>query len=298
MTKAEQADKYLLYEKAAQDPEMMVRFLRALHGGDPKILGEDFSGTAAISRTWAGLGDEYAAIAVDHDEEPLRRASAERVTLRRADVMAVDDPVDLIAALNFSICECLTRAALLAYLTHARQRLEARRGVLVADLFGGASTLVNTAMQVSLTDEITYTWENEAVNVMTNHIGCRMSFQFDDGSEMPAAFLYQWRLWSPCEMLEAMREAGYKKLEVYDRLGEAIDAEGNLYVSPVTSLYATVDEVYTGGDEEGEGEFGASAWHGDAWGHDAEAEEDPSRSGVAGQLPDWQCFIVARTSEL
>jgi hypothetical protein len=297
VSKAEQADKYQLYEQAAQDPAMMIRFLRALHGGDPRLLGEDFCGTAAVSRAWAGQGASYAAVAVDHDEEPLRRAAAERVTLRRADVMAADDPVDLIAALNFSICECLDRRALLAYLKHTRRRLEARRGILVVDLFGGASALVNTAMQVSLTEDVTYTWENEAVNVMTNQIGCRMSFQFDDGSEMPAAFLYQWRLWTPCEMMEAMREAGYARLEVYDRLGEAIDSEGNLYVRPVSSLYATVEDLSLGPDEEGESEFGGSPWAGPGWRSDAE-EEEASASGVAGQLPDWQCFVVARTTEL
>lgn len=297
MSKAEQADKYALYERAAQNPSMMVRFLRALHGSDPKILGEDFSGTAAISRRWVEQGEDYTAIAVDHDEEPLRRAAGERVQRRRSDVMAADDPADIIAVLNFSICECHDREALVAYLRHTRQRLAPRRGLLVLDLFGGASTLVNTAIQVRLTDDITYTWENEAVNVMTNQIGCRMSFQFDDGSEMAAAFLYHWRLWTPCEVIEAMMEAGYQRAEVYDRLGDAVDEEGNLYVSPVTNLYATVDEMVTGDADGEDGEYDANAEEGLSWKPDAEDDEEAT-AGMPPQLPDWQCFVVGRTTDL
>ncbi len=300
VSKAEQADKYVLYEQAAQNPQMMVRFLRALHTGDPRILGEDFSGTAAISRNWAEQGEDFSAIAVDHDEEPLRRAGGERVVLHRSDVLAADDPADIIAVLNFSICECHDREALVAYLRHARRRLEGRRGVLVLDLFGGASTLVNTAIQVRLTEDITYTWENEAVNVMSNQLGCRMSFQFDDGSEMAAAFLYHWRLWTPCEVIEAMKEAGFKRAEVYDRLGDAVDEEGNLYVSPVTNLYATVDELM-GDDEDNEGDFDTNPGAGLSWKPDVEEEEDDEEEAMAGmppQLPDWQCFVVGRTVEL
>jgi hypothetical protein len=296
VSKAEQADKYALYEQAAQNPQVMVRFLRALHGGDPRILGEDFSGTAAISRDWAKQGEDHFAVAVDHDEEPLRRASAERVTLRRSDVMAADDPADIIAVLNFSICECHDREALVAYLRHARERLQERRGILVLDLFGGASTLVNTAIQVRLTKDITYTWENEAVNVMTNQIGCRMSFQFDDGSEMAAAFLYHWRLWTPCEVLEAMYQAGFKRADVYDRLGDAVDEEGNLYVSPVTNLYATVDELM-GEDEPDDGDYEVDSAAGHSW-KAGEEEEEETSADLTPQLPDWQCFVVGRTNEL
>jgi len=293
VNKADKADKYELYELAAQSPEATVNFLRAVHAGDPHILGEDFSGTAAVSRAWVKRGEEYTAIAVDHDEEPLRRAAAERVQLKRADVMAADDPADVIAVLNFSIGECHKRKVLLDYLRHVHERLVDRQGILVLDLFGGSSTLVNTAIQIPLAEDVTYTWENEAVNVITNRIGCRMSFQFDDGSEMPAAFFYHWRLWTPCEMIEAMEEAGFPRVEVYDRLGDAVDDQGNFYVSPVKSLYATIDAPYPDDEEYDEPADGSEEETDEVVWRD-DFDEDAEIRG--SQLPDWQCFVVARTT--
>ncbi|MCK4873897.1 MAG: hypothetical protein KAS72_14345 [Phycisphaerales bacterium] len=289
--RADETDKYELYEAAAQSPEQMIRFLHAVHGGAPRILGEDFAGTGAVSKAWAAQDEERRAVAVDHDEEPLRRATAERVAIHRADVMAVDDPVDIIAVLNFSIGECLTRDVLLDYLRHARERLADRSGVLVMDLFGGASLLVHTAIQIDLGNGITYTWENEPVNLMSNEIGCRMSFQFDDGSEMPAAFFYHWRLWSPREIIDAAKEVGFASIDVYDRMGDAVDDEGKLYVVPVTGLYAAV-EMGPGGEDEPPDEELTPAWD-----EDDETPDDADRE-LGDRLPDWQCFVVARTMVL
>lgn len=43
------------------------------------------------------------------------------------------------------------------------------------------------------------------------------------------AFSYDWRLWSIPELREASLDAGFARVDVYARLGEAIDHEGNLY---------------------------------------------------------------------
>jgi hypothetical protein len=45
-------DKHELYELTVQSPPDVVRMLRALHGGQPRVLGEDFCGTAALARAW------------------------------------------------------------------------------------------------------------------------------------------------------------------------------------------------------------------------------------------------------
>ena len=42
--------KYDLYELCAQAPARDARFLLAIHGGTPKVLGEDFSGGGAIAK--------------------------------------------------------------------------------------------------------------------------------------------------------------------------------------------------------------------------------------------------------
>jgi hypothetical protein len=50
---------------------------------------------------------------------------------------------------------------------------------------------------------------------------------------MLAAFEYHWRLWSIAELREAMLEAGFESVDVYDRIGNAIDGDGNLFVEPL-----------------------------------------------------------------
>jgi hypothetical protein len=47
--------------------------------------------------------------------------------------------------------------------------------------------------------------------------------------EIRDAFVYDWRLWSIAEVRDAMEEAGFASVEVHDRLGDAVDSEGNLY---------------------------------------------------------------------
>ena len=68
------------YEACVQSPEDAVPLLRAIHGGDPAVLGEDFAGTAALSRAWVLADPDARAIAVELDagtlEEARRRASS------------------------------------------------------------------------------------------------------------------------------------------------------------------------------------------------------------------------------
>ena len=51
--------------------------------------------------------------------------------------------------------------------------------------------------------------------------------------ELRDAFVYRWRLWSVPELRDAMMEAGFRSTEVYDRVPEAADGEGRVYLSPV-----------------------------------------------------------------
>ena len=47
------------------------------------------------------------------------------------------------------------------------------------------------------------------------------------------AFEYNWRLWTIAELREAMLEAGFESVDVYDRIGSAVDGDGNMFVEPV-----------------------------------------------------------------
>jgi hypothetical protein len=128
-----------LYELCVQSPSHLVPFLRAVHGRDPRVLGEDFAGTAALSHLWADRDGHARAFAVDLDSEALAfRGEHPRVTKRNADVCAATDPADVIFVGNFSIGYRHTRNDLVAYLAHARSRLN-EGGVFVCDTYGGES---------------------------------------------------------------------------------------------------------------------------------------------------------------
>jgi hypothetical protein len=115
-----------LYERCVQSPRHLVPFLRAVHAGDPRVLGEDFAGTAALSILWADSSDDRRAVAIDLDAEALGHHPEHPRVLRRCmDVMDADDPADVIFVGNFSIGYRRTRADLVAYLKHARGRLTA-----------------------------------------------------------------------------------------------------------------------------------------------------------------------------
>lgn len=119
--------RHALYELCVQSPTHVAGFLHAAHGGEPAVLGEDFAGTAALSRVWCAARPGRRAVAVDLDAGALAYGNeAAGVTKIAADVMACDEPADVVWVGNFSIGYWHTRAALVAYLRHVLGRL--RRG--------------------------------------------------------------------------------------------------------------------------------------------------------------------------
>lgn len=237
---ADAPDRHDLYELAAQSPRRQAAFLRALV--DPSIasptLGEDFCGTGALSRAWVGLPGSGGAVCVDRDPEPLSRLQgAAGITVRHGDVREASDPVDLLCALNFSICELHEREDMLAYLRHARGRLR-EGGVFVCDLYDGADAFALGESEVELREGecgagVRYVWEQREANPLTGRVVNAMHFQLADGSQLRDAFVYDWRLWRPPEMRDAMREAGFARVEAHDRLGDGVDEEGRVYATPL-----------------------------------------------------------------
>jgi len=71
-------DRFECYELCVQSPRHVCAFLRAVHGGEPIVLREDFCGTAAVGVRWVRDGAERGdrAVCVDLDEETVRRARA------------------------------------------------------------------------------------------------------------------------------------------------------------------------------------------------------------------------------
>ncbi len=233
-------DRYALYERAAQSPARQARFLRALHQApraQALTLGEDFSAAGAISRAWIDAFPGSAAICIDIDPEPLERLRAlagdcDALAIHQSDVLDRADPVDLIAVLNFSICEIRSREDLLRYLRHARARLK-DHGLLVLDLYGGADAFILGESEEELRDDVTYVWEQREANPMTGEVVNAMHFILPSGERLEDAFVYHWRLWSLPELTDALVEAGFTTVEIYDRLGSAIDDEGNVHALPI-----------------------------------------------------------------
>lgn len=234
-------NRYDLYEAAVQAPARQVRFLEAIHGGSPRVLGEEFSGPASLGRAWVSRHERRRAVCVDVDPEPLAHArrllqelppdAARRVDLREADVLEVDDPADVIATLNFCVCEWHTRQQCVDYLRHVRARL-LPGGVFVADLLGGPEALTVGAFEEEKTTPLgtfNYTWEQRRVNALTRRVESAIHFRLPSGEELRDAFHYDWRLWSIPELRDAMHDAGFATIEIYTNFAD-VDEAGDLSV--------------------------------------------------------------------
>jgi len=242
-------NRYDLYELTVQLPPIQARFLRAVHGGSPEVLGEDFCGPASIARAWLELSGDHRAVATDRDPDPLEhvrvRAAEQlgpgwgaRLTLRESDVATVGDHADIVAALNFAVCELHTRAALLTYLRRAVYRLNTA-GVFVCDLYGGADAMSPGQSEQTVktpSGGVGYTWEQRQADPLTARVVNAIHFVTPKPEARPMrdAFVYDWRLWGVAELRDAMREAGFRSTEVYADYGDAMDGDGNLIVRPIS----------------------------------------------------------------
>lgn len=236
-----------------QSAEDSVPLLEAVHGGRPRRLGEDFAGTAAVSRAWVARIDEARAVAVDLDADTIARGRAMAVA---ADVeaaiefVAADvrdpggvaaEPVDVIYVGNFSVCELHARSDLVDYLTAARRRL-ARGGVFVCDLYGGVGAHeIGTAERIEPGPNgtsIVYSWEQREADPLTGRVLNALHFEHLDAddrtlAEIGDAFVYDWRLWTVPEVRDALMDAGFASTEVHGRRPDAMDGDGNAFVRAI-----------------------------------------------------------------
>lgn len=255
-------DRFRCYELAVTNAAMLARFCAAAHGRSAVALREDFSGTAALARAWLGLDAHHRAVAVDLDARVLARARREaaargrgvaaRLRCVEGDVRRCDARADIIAATNFPLGYFHSRAELLAYLRHARACLRPG-GVLVADMYGGATAYTPGTARVRIPGDgsFTYLWEQRSADPLTGLVENAIHFEIPAAPPPRArragarpqrvprtrtirnAFTYLWRLWSIPELSETLREAGFRAVEVHDRLGGAIDSDGRLHLAPM-----------------------------------------------------------------
>lgn len=240
-SKASKADRYALYLESVQAPDVDVKFFRRVYksafGEKPKVLREDFCGTAAVCCQWVKGKADCFAYGVDLDPEPLfwgeehnlsalKAVDRERVHLVQGDVRtAVTPHADVIAAQNFSYCIFKTRDALREYFKAALSHL-AERGVIVLDLFGGYESIEDGREDIVEHDGFDYVWDQARFDPITHDGEFHIHFRFKDGSELKRAFSYHWRLWTIPEVRELLLEAGFDRADVYWE-GTDEDGEGD-----------------------------------------------------------------------
>lgn len=220
-----------LYRLAVQHPIAEVAFIDycwAHHHGDrcePILLREDFAGSCAVAAAWVASDPDRQAMAIELDERTAAWA-ADRfddpdLHIMAADVMAVDEPaVDVTLALNFSVLIYHEREALLAYLSHALGGLNPG-GLLILDLFGGPSvdepSVQNRRVEPDegAFEPFDYAWEQRGIDPETRRITCCIHFELAGGHRLDEAFVYDWRLWSPMEVIALAKEAGFAQASLW-----------------------------------------------------------------------------------
>lgn len=251
-------DRFALYELCAQSPRRDALMLRAVHGGDATVLAEDFCAAAALSRAWVAFCPRNRAIATDKDAGVLDRCRATaRLTKVHADLLESAPgalprtSADVVAVLNYSICEIHTRAALVEYLARARSRLK-RGGVFVCDIYGGADAFnTGTAAADFRTPDglaVRYTWQQRSADPLTGRVVNAMHFRVTPPGGKPRtlrdAFVYNWRLWSVPELRDAMHDAGFREVRIYTRSADAVDESGDLHATPIADP-GELDDSYS-----------------------------------------------------
>jgi len=234
LTLAEQADKYVCYQKSVQSPEHEVEFFeqafRDAFDRDPVTLREDFCGTFLVCCEWVESNRQRTAVGVDLDPEPLnwgmannlaelKKHQRNRVTILQQDVRELgDSKFDVLAAQNFSFWLFKTRPALLEYFRTAHGHL-AHEGIMVLDMMGGGQCFDEGHTDVKKikggNKGYKYLWHQSRFNPITHDATFSISFVFKDGSRLDQAFIYHWRFWSIPEIRELLCEAGFSQTHVY-----------------------------------------------------------------------------------
>ncbi len=240
-TMAKTADRYALYQEAVQDPEsdvqLIQRIFRKHYDRAPRLLREDFCGTAAVACEWVSFHKDNRAWGIDLDPDPLKWSyehnvaaltpeQAKRIKLVQADVrIAEHEKVDVTAAFNFSYFLFKTRTELLDYLVKARSTLQ-DEGLLFLDLYGGADAQ-RTMTENRDHEAFDYVWDQDKFDPIHHRAINYIHFEFPDGSKLKRAFAYDWRLWSIPEICDALADAGFSESAAYWEGTDHKTGEGN-----------------------------------------------------------------------
>lgn len=236
---ASTADKHRLYELSVQNPghevDFVARTFKRRFRRKALRLREDFCGTALFSTSWVESDPARRATGIDLDRRVLAWARrhnladlpddvAGRVELIQGDVLDPppgNAPFDVIVGFNYSYFTFRDRPTLRRYFEGALAGL-GDEGLFFLDLFGGpeAQTVLEESREE---DGFTYVWDQASYDPIGARARNHIHFRFPDGTELPRAFTYDWRLWQLVEVRELLSEAGFGRVDVY---WEDADADG------------------------------------------------------------------------
>ncbi|WP_456447637.1 class I SAM-dependent methyltransferase [Thiolapillus sp.] len=244
---ADQADRHELYELSVQCSEAEVDFVletyQELRGKTPRILREDFCGTANVCCEWVGRHEKNRAIGVDLDQavldwgknNNLSRLSTDRqarITLINDDVLCVKtEQPDILSAMNFSYWLFKDRDTLGNYFSRAYQALK-DDGIFFLDIYGGYESFRECEEEREIETpqgDVTYIWEQASFNPINHDLTCHIHFVFEDGSRLDRAFSYHWRLWTLPEIRELLEEAGFKVTVYWQGWDEEGEPDGEFH---------------------------------------------------------------------
>lgn len=234
---ARAADKQRCYEAAVQEPDPELDFLCAAyrhhHGraARPRLIREDFAGSAWNSVEWVKRSPLNRAVAVDLDRrtlletsrrhtEPLSPEQRSRLRLVHDNVLSerliskrAEDKPDAIMALNFSYWILHTRADLVRYFANCRRAL-AKGGLLIMDFVGGSEVFV-PQQERRRCKGFTYIWDQASYNPIDGRCVNHIHFEFKDGSRLDRAYTYPWRIWTIPELRDCLADAGFAETQVW-----------------------------------------------------------------------------------
>lgn len=244
---ADRADRHALYQNAVQCVEDEIDFVdekfKEFRGRRAQSIREDFCGTANTSCEWVRRRKANRAIGVDLDPEvlqwgrehnipKLKGDGPERIRLLETDVLEAEtEPVDAVLAMNFSYWLFQQRSQMLTYFRRVHDALVSD-GIFFLDAYGGyeAHQVISEEREC---EGFTYIWDQAEFDPISGRMQCYIHFKFPDGSKMPRAFSYQWRLWSLPEIRELLAEAGFSRSTIYWEGADEETGEGNGEFEPV-----------------------------------------------------------------
>lgn len=241
--------KYRLYEDSVQDVDSEIEIINQrffeITGKKPYLFREDFCGTGALACAWVKQSPRHQSWGVDLDPEPieygkrvhyqrLRGTQKNRVNYLQDDVLKVQtQPVDVVAALNFSYCIFKERKQLVQYFKRVRNSLSTKTdssgrpsSIFLMDLLGGFENQSPSVNRQDF-DQFTYLWKCERFNPITHDGFFSINYKMKDPKgkrkHLNQLFTYDWRVWSIPELKDILNEVGFKNVQVF---WEEDDQEG------------------------------------------------------------------------